>query len=948
MLPRPTNEYDNAEWQQHHPTNSSTPPTSSTSTPSLSTFSSHLPDPGQPLGGYGTPYNESQYPQMHSTELASRSTGEKFSPVQGPPQPLSSSIDAYSSPQSRPNGVTMYPPSEQLNPLPDSRGQWSAHDRRKSCRVNTSRVNGDGVNEAISWNNQLASNGNQRRASWASPSLPPFGQPHQFSHSPLTNDGSFLSPLSAPHSLPSSSSSSSNHIPPPLNYQRDSNSYPPPIQFQPSFLSSSNLSASSSSSSSPYPPTPHYPFQPPSIGPSHDLSLPFRDFTGSSHPQLPPPSFTPSFPLPLQHQHGPPQYLGNSLPPSHLGGGSPQVPLTAYLPSPALRAPSPPRNQTRRRSSVLSQPANPSSPFIPSADPSKPPAAVLKAAAHRQKLGVLDITGRLRPATDKTRKTMLQASSRRAVELEFNCTQCGGGIGKLTLRGGAVDQAGGDEPANYFGRFFCSNCTPLPAAGGNGKDRELAFTGYNDEAVYEDTLSGAVDRFEGLDLSRTDIRPPPAPPGKSRTGFTPTEALSSSKKRRASVLDATEGLLGCDVCRREIGSGELTRTDGEPVNASIEVLCAFCDSRYLRCSDCGGGGGTKGVGRWRCKEMFPHGRRTCQLLHTRLGSVNEMDYDVWPISQLSEDERDKVSTICAELHASSILGTLAVPDMIESVSAIARSFEEVEKICYDCWTTYDPLIRYDIQATSPAATKRYVALRWSTPTVRKKKSRAKNPSLNADGTPSRRGGSRAKPRASPSMSPDAGNGEPILFREGKTLSGFIIAEHDLEDGVLHVALTVPTGAGEAYDATSRLLQTLIARAYDDLEAMNAERVAQNIAPYPPLTQAWTMHMTKRDSRIMSRVETRRGFIPLEDYLSTHPESRRECFAPLRETYLPPELLRGWLVYVKEISFAEDFPPNYQEQRQQRLQDQQQQQEEHLHHHSQANGQLMYPPSSHYQ
>jgi hypothetical protein len=31
------------------------------------------------------------------------------------------------------------------------------------------------------------------------------------------------------------------------------------------------------------------------------------------------------------------------------------------------------------------------------------------------------------------------------------------------------------------------------------------------------------------------------------------------------------------------------------------------------------------VGRWRSKEMFPHGRRTCQLMHTRLGSVNEMD-----------------------------------------------------------------------------------------------------------------------------------------------------------------------------------------------------------------------------------------------------------------------------------------------------------------------------------
>ena len=67
-------------------------------------------------------------------------------------------------------------------------------------------------------------------------------------------------------------------------------------------------------------------------------------------------------------------------------------------------------------------------------------------------------------------------------------------------------------------------------------------------------------------------------------------------------------------------------------------------------------------------------------------------------------------------------------------------------------------------------------------------------------------------------------------------------------------------------------------------------------------------MTKRDSRIMSRVETRRGFIPLDDckfsllsplgsltdspveylVLAKQPEANREHYAPLRESYLPPE------------------------------------------------------------
>jgi hypothetical protein len=93
-----------------------------------------------------------------------------------------------------------------------------------------------------------------------------------------------------------------------------------------------------------------------------------------------------------------------------------------------------------------------------------------------------------------------------------------------------------------------------------------------------------------------------------------------------------------------------------------------------------------------------------------------------------------------------------------------------------CLRLFESSSRRRIHLTS--RTDRYVALRWSTPTVRKKKSRAK-PTLNADGTPSRRGGARAKSRTSPSASPVDTNGEPVLFREGKTLSGFILAEHDV-------------------------------------------------------------------------------------------------------------------------------------------------------------------------
>lgn len=42
--------------------------------------------------------------------------------------------------------------------------------------------------------------------------------------------------------------------------------------------------------------------------------------------------------------------------------------------------------------------------------------------------------------------------------------------------------------------------------------------------------------------------------------------------------------------------------------------------------------------------------------------------------------------MCRDLYYTNLLGTLAVPDMLESVSPIARSFAEIEKLCVDSWT----------------------------------------------------------------------------------------------------------------------------------------------------------------------------------------------------------------------------------------------------------------------
>ena len=55
-----------------------------------------------------------------------------------------------------------------------------------------------------------------------------------------------------------------------------------------------------------------------------------------------------------------------------------------------------------------------------------------------------------------------------------------------------------------------------------------------------------------------------------------------------------------------------------------------------------------------------------------------------------------------------------------------------------------------------------------------------------------------------------------------------------------MVLTLPTGAGEAYESSTRLLQTLLARVQEDVVALNAERGCLRLPPYPLLHTAWTL------------------------------------------------------------------------------------------------------------
>jgi transcription elongation factor Elf1 len=171
---------------------------------------------------------------------------------------------------------------------------------------------------------------------------------------------------------------------------------------------------------------------------------------------------------------------------------------------------------------------------------------------------------------------------------------------------------------------------------------------------------------------------------------------ASSKKERRQF---------CDVCQRLIGSGWIRggrEKDKRSVQGMAEIVCSSCDARYqryvviferksgpadvYRCTDCGGGGGSRlNVGKWRLKEVFPPGRKTCSLSHSRYVHVclqgqmafsnvmltrslgdrqRDIGVHVTP-SDFDQQELREVLVRCKELWREKNLSRLAVPEMME-------------------------------------------------------------------------------------------------------------------------------------------------------------------------------------------------------------------------------------------------------------------------------------------
>ncbi|KAL8292655.1 hypothetical protein RQP46_001267 [Phenoliferia psychrophenolica] len=449
------------------------------------------------------------------------------------------------------------------------------------------------------------------------------------------------------------------------------------------------------------------------------------------------------------------------------------------------------------------------------------------------------------PSSDPPEFADRRSTMKPKVDLSCRCSGCGIDLARLIFRGKT------DVPWRVS--FHCLNCVPL--------SDEISHYGMDGEGSYSDTISAAVDRLQGLSIAPKDTRP------RARRERTTPQIIRK----------VGEDTTICDVCARAIGSGGVFGADSRSqVEFGVEIICVACDWKYRRCTDCGGGGGGRlGVGKWRVRELFPDGRKTCQLSHLRLGSITTMKYDVWAVDDLPGSELDELLDQAQQVYFRQMFATLAIPEILETEEAMATTADEVEHLTLDFWTIVDSMLRQNSEPQD--GVRRYMALRWSNPTQRKRKTHRDadpNSGDNSDGQE------------------DNFNG---LVRPAMNLAGFVIAEHDIKTGSLCIVLSTPWATGDTFDATTILMQSLLHRVRNDLDALNFERKRRGEPSYPALEKAWRLTFFKKDSKLTAHLMNRRGFMRVEHYLAKYPTTDPAHFHPQRSVSIPNEYLRGWHV-----------------------------------------------------
>ncbi|KAJ3384530.1 hypothetical protein HDU84_002886 [Entophlyctis sp. JEL0112] len=477
------------------------------------------------------------------------------------------------------------------------------------------------------------------------------------------------------------------------------------------------------------------------------------------------------------------------------------------------------------------------------------------------------------------------SNRRRTVEEAISCVSCSAKIGVLELRGTPAS-----FEAVYVAAIRCRACC-----------EELNESQQSDASVLQ--LSNTAIAPIDAELSATDQQ----------------QAIQPNRKRRAGPQSSTsvDEILSCQVCKRISAQGSVKKrspiqSDVATSNAfswttpdfAVSLICDSCFTKYLFCSECGGGGKTR-TGKYRPRALFPANRRTCSLPHIRIGTtrvshrVLEAPLVGAAAAAIVEGVRDVFFDCLVSLYA--------VPGVLEGLgedlaggsggaTTLARIRDDVERL----WTS---TVRDAIVSDNPnglGGGKIYVTVAWIEKRNRnkgkfgsKKKKDDDEPPipwlvrLAMEGTvaPLKAvdiaagvaaagilGGEGSASSTSGSIT--RMNGQDPAGEEEKTYVSFSVSEWDRARGALFVLQMAPR---------SVYLPTM--ESYGDLLRRNIERVQADSRRdnAPPLEHVWCWTRELSHSRLRS-IPERLGFVQLEQYMRENAGLDRQTFE--RDGYLP--------------------------------------------------------------
>ncbi|KAJ3272087.1 hypothetical protein HDV01_005952 [Terramyces sp. JEL0728] len=327
------------------------------------------------------------------------------------------------------------------------------------------------------------------------------------------------------------------------------------------------------------------------------------------------------------------------------------------------------------------------------------------------------------------------------------------------------------------------------------------------------------------------------------------------KRRESKTID-------CEVCHSKIGNGGLSGHLSAP-EIKVEFVCGDCGVKYMFCSECGGGGKQR-TGKWRPRELFEQGRRTCSLPHIRVGTA-ELHYKVIRANELTSDILQGIQDVFFDC----LLSLYCVPSVMSSNRY--NTFETIKREIERLWVTSV----LDVLTNNVLNGRKYVTVAWIHKRHRNKGIGRSNPTKEIIPWLKRLGLSGI---ISPSKFASSQDSE----EKHHCFVAFSIAEWDPVNQSIFMAQMAPRSVFlKTMEGYIELIRNCIQQIQKD-----AIDCHQNL---PEHIWCWT----KADHARLQSIPTRLKFVPKTDYLESRPDLDSNAFE--RHDYEPLQA-EGTAVY----------------------------------------------------